>query len=150
MKAMILSVSANGAIGNKNDLIWKNSEDMKRFKAITLNNNIIMGRKTMESIPKFPLPMRRNIVLSNSIIDNNSNEFSVMSFEDTLKLDNFIVIGGAILYEQYLSHVNRIYITHIEEYLIGDTFFKPLDWSWKCTENIQKDGFSFQIWDKIL
>ena len=63
-RKIIVAYSLNKVIGNDNKLLWKQSADLKRFKEITSNGTVIMGRKTFESIGK-PLPNRRNIVISN-------------------------------------------------------------------------------------
>ena len=62
--AIIVAIGENNEIGKDNDLLWRISADMKRFKAITTGNTIVMGRKTFNSLPKGALPNRRNIVLS--------------------------------------------------------------------------------------
>ena len=64
MISIIAAVAANRAIGNDNKLIYWLPDDLKRFKALTTGNTIIMGRRTFESLPKGALPNRRNIVLS--------------------------------------------------------------------------------------
>ncbi len=60
---IIAAVSINNVIGNDNKLIWKLSNDLKRFKNLTTNHSVIMGRKTFESLPN-PLPDRNNIVIT--------------------------------------------------------------------------------------
>ena len=60
---IIAAVSINNIIGNKNKLIWKLSNDLKRFKNLTTNHSVIMGRKTFESLPN-PFPDRNNIVIT--------------------------------------------------------------------------------------
>ena len=62
---LICAISKNNVIGNKNQLPWNISQDLKRFKELTSENIIVMGRKTFESIGR-PLPNRKNIVLSNN------------------------------------------------------------------------------------
>ena len=63
MIKIIAAISKNGAIGNLNKLIWDLPNDMKRFRKLTLNNTVIMGRKTYESIGG-SLPERRNIIIT--------------------------------------------------------------------------------------
>ena len=62
---LICAISKNNVIGKENNLPWNIGDDLKRFKELTSNNIIVMGRKTYESIGR-PLPNRRNIVLSNN------------------------------------------------------------------------------------
>ena len=62
--SLVLAVSRNGVIGRDGGLPWHISSDLKRFKAITMGKPVIMGRRTWESLPKRPLPGRRNIVVT--------------------------------------------------------------------------------------
>ena len=70
MKGILVATSPEGIIGKDNTIPWHYSEDLKRFKRLTVGKNIIMGRKTWESLPIKPLPDRRNIVITRSSIDN--------------------------------------------------------------------------------
>ena len=63
--SMIVTCSKNGMIGKDNKLLWHLPNDLKRFKSLTTNKIVIMGRKTFESLPKGPLPGRLNIILCN-------------------------------------------------------------------------------------
>jgi dihydrofolate reductase len=129
MLSIIVAMSQNRVIGVNNELPWRLSEDLKRFKQLTMGNRIIMGRKTYESIGK-PLPGRENIVLTRQkefspegvtvIHDMNLLQESVgQSQED-------FIIGGAQLYEQSLAWANKIYLTVIEKEYEGDAFFPEL------------------------
>ena len=71
MLSAIVAKSRNNSIGYDNKLLWHISEDLKRFKEITTNKTIIMGRKTFESLPRI-LPNRKHIVLTR---DENFNQF---------------------------------------------------------------------------
>ncbi|MBR4715308.1 MAG: dihydrofolate reductase, partial [Bacteroidales bacterium] len=62
--SIIVAIAQNNAIGKDNDLIWHISDDLKRFKALTSGHTVIMGRNTWNSLPRRPLPKRRNIVLT--------------------------------------------------------------------------------------
>ena len=62
--SIIVAVAQNMAIGRDNDLLWHISDDLKRFKSLTGGHTVIMGRRTFDSLPKKPLPKRRNIVLT--------------------------------------------------------------------------------------
>jgi dihydrofolate reductase len=62
--SIIVAVAQNMAIGRDNDLLWHLSDDLKRFKSLTSGHTVIMGRRTFDSLPKKPLPKRRNIVLT--------------------------------------------------------------------------------------
>jgi len=72
--SIIVAIGENNEIGKDNDLLWRISADMKRFKAITTGNTIVMGRKTFDSLPKGALPNRRNIVLSHQELEFENTE----------------------------------------------------------------------------
>ena len=127
---IIWAQDINGGIGKNNSLPWHISEDLINFKKITLNNTILMGRKTWESLPKKPLPNRRNIVLSSKKIDNVECYNSINSCIESLKKDNvcdLFVIGGEMIYSSFLSYANTLHITFINKSVEGiDTYF-PFD-----------------------
>ena len=88
---LICAISKNNVIGNENKLPWNISEDLKRFKELTTNNWIVMGRKTFDSIGR-PLPNRKNIVLSkNKNLTDKIIDGSVLSeSESNLFAENVI------------------------------------------------------------
>ena len=76
MLSLIVAIAENDVIGGDNKLLWHLSEDLKRFKEITMNKTIIMGRKTFESLPKV-LPGRKHIVITrdtNYTVDSDQVE----------------------------------------------------------------------------
>ena len=117
----------NGGIGKDNRLPWHISEDLINFKKLTLNNPIIMGRKTWDSLPKKPLPKRRNIVLSSKKIDDVESYTSIESCLEALKNDNLtdvFVIGGEMIYKSFFNYSDTLHITFINKNVLGiDTFF---------------------------
>ena len=132
MLSIIVAKSKNNVIGKDNRLIWYLPDDLKRFKQITTNHNIIMGRKTFESLGKI-LPNRYHIVLSK---DKNFRIEStqVKVINDISLLDKYIesdeenfVIGGASIYKILMPYCKKMYITQIEENFDGDAFFPEID-----------------------
>jgi len=117
----------NGGIGKNNSLPWHISEDLQNFKKITLNNPIVMGRKTWDSLPRKPLPNRRNIVLSSKNISEAECYSSINSCIQSLEADDvsdIFVIGGEMIYNSFFSHANILHITFINKSIDGiDTFF---------------------------
>jgi len=117
----------NGGIGKNNKLPWHISEDLINFKKITLNSTIIMGRKTWESLPKKPLPNRRNIVLSSKNIDNVESYSSIDLCLNSLTKDgvaDIFIIGGEMVYNSFYNYANILHITFIDEIVPGiDTYF---------------------------
>lgn len=131
---LIVAVSDNSIIGNKNKLPWSYSEDLKYFKEITSNGNnvLIMGRKTFESLP--PLKNRDLIVLSNSFVEKvtkNTHIFSstekMFTYLNSKQYDNHFIIGGSSIFKLFLTDyqnlVSTIYYTKINKFYDGDVTF---------------------------
>jgi dihydrofolate reductase len=136
MIKIIVAMSENRVIGNNNELIWKLSSDLKRFKDLTTGHPIVMGRKTYESIGK-PLPNRRNIIITrNSEYEVEGCE-TVSSLEEALLLTNSdcFIIGGGEIYKQSLEIADKIYLTLVHKDLEGDTSFPELDETWVSIDN---------------
>ena len=129
---IIAAVSINNVIGNKNKLIWKLSNDLKRFKNLTTNHSVIMGRKTFESLPN-PLPDRDNIVITRDTNYSKPNIQVCSSIEDAINLTKTdsqpFIIGGGEIYSQTINIVDRIELTRVHEEFDGDAYFPeiPLD-----------------------
>ena len=136
MLSTIVAIANNNVIGKDNKLIWHLPEDLKRFKQITTGKNIIMGRKTFESLGRV-LPNRKHIILCNDMEMNIDNE-NVEILDDISKLDKYInsdeenfVIGGATIYKLLMPYVNKLYITKINQDFEGDVYFpeiKEAEW----------------------
>ena len=129
---IIAAVSINNIIGNKNKLIWKLSNDLKRFKNLTTNHSVIMGRKTFESLPN-PLPDRDNIVITRDTNYSKPNIQVCSSIEDAINLTKTdtqpFIIGGGEIYTQTINIVDKIELTRVHEEFDGDAYFPeiPLD-----------------------
>lgn len=127
---LILAVAKNGVIGANGGLPWRLSSDMKRFKAATLGKPVLMGRKTWESLPKKPLPGRRNIVLTRDLGFRAEGGWVFSSLDAALAaaramaqemdVDEICVIGGAQLYEATLPLADRIVLTEVNLASEGD------------------------------
>jgi len=129
--SVIVAFSEGNIIGKNNQMPWKLSGDLKRFKAITTGHTVVMGRKTYESIGK-PLSNRKNIVLTSipeSIIDCTTAN----SLEDAISIScpetELFIIGGASVYKQALPLANELYITRVHADLDGDTRFPEIDYT---------------------
>jgi dihydrofolate reductase len=117
-------------------LLWKLSADLKRFKAITSNHYILLGRKTFESIGK-PLPNRTSLVISrnyncdfeNCYVFKTINEAIVFAAQQNQ--DEIFVIGGGEIYRQTLPLANRIHLTLVHTEIEGDTYFDYDESNWK-------------------
>ncbi|MDD2387376.1 MAG: dihydrofolate reductase [Bacteroidales bacterium] len=129
---IIVAIAENNAIGKNNDLLWHISGDLKRFKEITTDHTIIMGRKTYLSLPKRPLPNRRSIVISDIANECIPDVDVVDSIENALKIadkekENFI-IGGGMVYKQFLPLANKIYLTVVHKKYDADIYFPEINY----------------------
>lgn len=135
---LIFAVDNNWNIGYDGGLLYKISEDLKRFRRLTEGNIIIMGRKTFESLPdKKPLPNRINIVITRdkeykaegAIVINSIEELYPLleKLNPNNEMENFIIGGGEIARET-ISYCNKAYITKIfKSFEKADTFITNLD-----------------------
>ena len=128
--SLIVATANNRIIGKDNDMPWHLPADLAYFKKTTLGKPIIMGRKTFESIGR-PLPGRRNIVISRDVNYQANGIESVTSVSAALALvegvDEVMVIGGGAIYAHCLSVATRLYVTHINADIDGDTQFPEFD-----------------------
>ena len=137
MISIISAVAQNGAIGFENKLIYWLPNDLKRFKALTTGNTIIMGRRTFESLPKGALPNRRNIVLSRSgkpedfpgcELFQSLNE----ALEQCSKEEDVYIIGGHSVYKEAMPIADRLCLTLVHDTPEkADTFFPDFSEGWK-------------------
>lgn len=126
MLSLIVAMDKNRLIGDDNKLPWHLSEDLKRFKSLTMSKPIIMGRKTFESIGK-PLPGRRNIIVTRNpaycVEGCECVDDLTQAIQLTQDAEEAVVIGGVQIYKLALPLVDRIYITLIDYEFSGDAWF---------------------------
>ena len=158
MIALIVAIDQNNAIGKDNQLLWHLPKDLSFFKNVTSGNAIIMGRKTFESIGK-ALPNRRNIVISSQKDLQYAGAEITSSLNAAIELvgnaDSYIIGGGSI-YDQYLTLVDRLYITKVAASFNADTFFPTINWDeWTLVskedhlaDEKHAHAFSFCVYDK--
>ena len=127
MISYVAAVSRNGIIGREGGLPWKISSDLKRFQKITMGKPVIMGRKTWESLPRKPLPGRRNIVITRKpayvaegaeVVSNPEQAIALCEGEPEIA-----VIGGGEIYRLFWPKVDRLYLTEVDLDVEGDTHF---------------------------
>lgn len=140
MLSISVAVAKNYVIGKDNTLPWHISEDLKRFKRITSDKKMIMGRKAFESLPGI-LPNREHIIITrNNDFTVDSDMVTIVHDLDSLVEkyskceDEIFVIGGSEIYEQFLPYVQKIYLTQIDENFDGDTYFPELNYNEFKTE----------------
>ncbi len=128
--SLIVAMARNGVIGRGNSLPWHLPEDLKRFKATTMGKPMLMGRKTCESIGR-ALPGRLNLVLTRDPRWSAPGVSVVHSVEEALaragEAEELMVIGGAEIYRLVMPFARRIYLTHVQADVPGDTFFPAFD-----------------------
>lgn len=139
MISVIVAVSENWGIGKDNELLWHIPEDLKRFKLLTMGKTLIMGKKTWESLPRRPLPGRKNIVLTDVPNERFDGSVTAYSVEDALnkceKDEDIFIIGGGSVYRQFLEIADTLYITHVHRNAPADVFFPRIDMrKWKAIE----------------
>lgn len=132
MISIIVAVAENYAIGKKGDLLCHMPADLKHFKTITSGNTVMMGERTFLSLPKHPLPNRRNIVLTDVKGKTFDGAETVYSLDEMVAQVNpeeeAFVIGGGMVYRQMMERADKLYITHIHHsWPDADTFFPEID-----------------------
>lgn len=161
--AFVVAVARNGVIGREGGLPWRISSDLKRFKAITMGKPVIMGRKTWESLPRRPLPGRRNIVITRDRQYRAEGADVVASIDESLvqarqaASDEICVIGGAEIFRLMLPMADRLYLTEVDLAPEGDVFFPPLDpkaWRERARETHERApgddaGFVLRVLDRV-
>lgn len=162
MISIIVAVAENGAIGKDNQLLWRLSDDLKQFKALTSGHIVIMGRKTFDSIGK-PLPNRTNIVITRqnkvsedtSVLVANSIKHAVEMAKALKENDEIFIIGGGNIYEQSLAITDKVYLTEVKTTIDGDTYFPKLnndEWeevSRKSYQKNEKNEYDFDVVELI-
>ena len=144
---IIVAIDEHYAIGRNGDLLCHMRADLQHFKALTTGHSVVMGSKTYLSLPRRPLPGRRNIVLTRQDAALFEGAEVVRSIEDILALNSpaneIFVIGGGEVYRQLMPYADRLYITRIHHtWDDADTFFPMIDesqWSVESEERHQAD-----------
>jgi dihydrofolate reductase len=143
---LIVACDPTGGIGYKNKLPWdKIQGDLLRFKQLTTNSTVVMGRNTWESLPKKPLPNRKNIVVTSNIIDGI----------DTVKDINIIsneawIIGGAKLIESVWNKIRVIHLTVTFAKYDCDTFIDlvKLNKEFSLSYTEVNSDHTYEIWNR--
>ncbi len=160
--SLIVAVAKNGVIGRRGELPWRLSADLRRFKELTMDHAILMGRKTYESIGR-PLPGRRMIVITRQS-DFRANGAEVAAgLDEAFRLaadrdeSECFVIGGAEIYSQARPRADRVYLTRVHAAVDGDAYFPPLnlsEWRLIASTPVEADAkneypFSFEQYERV-
>ena len=130
---LIVAITRNYAIGNKNKLLFHLPKDLKYFKEKTTNKVVVMGLNTYLSLPKKPLPNRVNIVMTSKrdiVLEGTIIVHSIPELFDVLKTydsENIFVCGGAKIYNQLMDYCKYAYVTRIETETSADTYINDIE-----------------------
>ncbi|MCA9217071.1 MAG: dihydrofolate reductase [Planctomycetales bacterium] len=162
--SIIVAVADNGIIGQNEDLPWRLSSDLKRFKRTTMGHPMIMGRKTYDTIGR-PLPGRTSIIVTRNsdfsaegCLVSNDVEAAIELARGCEHRDapEVFIIGGRQIYELTLDLADRLHWTQVCASPPGDTYFPNVDWSrWHLVSEEhfdadEKNEFetNYQIYDR--
>jgi dihydrofolate reductase len=134
--SLIVAMDEKRGIGRQNALPWKLSDDLKRFKALTMGHTLLLGRKTYDAIGR-PLPGRKIIILTRNPDYTIDGCRIARTLHQALELaaadgeNEVFISGGGEVFAQALPHADRIYLTQVHASLECDVFFPQLvldDW----------------------
>jgi dihydrofolate reductase len=157
--SLIAAMDRNRLIGCENRLPWHLPADLQHFKRITMGKPILMGRKTWESLGR-PLPGRLNIAISRNTDYEAEGAVVVSSLDEAVEAageaEEIMIIGGANLYQQALSRVNRLYLTRVDAAFEGDAWFPKInedEWELSVVESHEPDDanaypYRFETYDR--
>jgi dihydrofolate reductase len=165
--SMIFASSENGMIGKDNKLLWHLPNDLKRFKQLTSNKIVVMGKNTYLSLPNGALPNRLNIVLCNDdkeflekeekINKPNTGLVKLSSIEKVFNFihnfemnpampnidtNEYFIIGGGVIYNLFLPYIQKVYLTLVDVNIDGDTqmpYIEKYEWDELECEEYPKD-----------
>lgn len=159
MISLIVAASTNNVIGVEGGLPWHLSEDLRKFKAITMGKPMIMGRATFDSIGR-ALPGRKSIVMTRQSGFEAPGCEVVATMEAAIlaagDVEEVMVIGGGKIYALFLPMADRVFLTRVDATVEGDTFFPELDpddWQLIVSEAFpagaaRQFGFAFEVWER--
>lgn len=132
MISIIVAIAQNLAIGKNNDLLWHLSDDLKHFKQLTSGHAVVMGERTFYSLPKHPLPNRRNIVITDKVglqIEGCEMAYNIEQARQLCRPDEeTFIIGGGSIYRQFMQDIaDTLYITWVYKDFDADTFYPAID-----------------------
>lgn len=153
--SLIAAIGPNRELGYNNELLWHIKEDLAFYKEMTMGKNIIMGRLTLESMPKKALVGRKPIVLSKSLTTSDDIIKYFNHIDELLQMienieEEFMVIGGASIYKQFLPFVDTMYLTSINDQIIplADCYFPDFninDWNIQILKEGTNKTATYQI-----
>ncbi|MBN1768631.1 MAG: dihydrofolate reductase [Prolixibacteraceae bacterium] len=156
--SIIVAIAQNFAIGKNNDLLFHLPNDLKRFKQITNGKTLIMGRNTLLSLPKWPLPNRRHIVISDIEKEKFDGCEMAGSIDEAVEMakneQEAFIIGGGMVYRQFYPVAKKLYLTLVHKDFEADVFFPEIDfneWNELSREDHydEKNDFNYSYIDLV-
>lgn len=157
---LIAACDFNRVIGNENKIPWHIQEDLKMFRYLTLNNTVIMGRKTWESIGEKPLIKRHNIVITRNFIRYREKGIKGVLFVDSIEEaiksslpdEERFIIGGSQIYQEAINKdfVNKAYISLVKRTFNGDSKLPELGPDWVTDKVTDYDDFTLLEMRRII
>ncbi len=145
----IAAVARNGVIGSDNDIPWRIREDWARFKALTMGQVLVMGRKTYDSIGR-PLPGRTTFVITRDRMWRGDGVRAVPTLDEAFARaaetapETIFVAGGGEMYRAAWDRLTRLEITEVDADVDGDVTFPAIDRAdWTEVERVPGEGFAF-------
>lgn len=126
---VVLAANKNWLIGKNQKLPWRLKADLNSFKAITIHENVVMGKNTYNSLPKNGLPGRDMYVFSKTIERDDSKFTKLTKFTELESIKNPYIVGGAELYNRYIPKCDVLYITRVDCDEYNGTRINPIDFS---------------------
>lgn len=145
---LVVAVAENGVIGQGGKIPWHISEDLKRFKALTMGHAVVMGRKTWDSLPRKPLPGRANVVVTRQKDWNAEGAITAASLGEAIAgtSGTVMVIGGGDIYAAALPMATRVELTEVHQVFDGDAKFEFDRSGWTETareSHVTPDGLRY-------
>lgn len=161
MIKIVAAVSGNGVIGKSGKLVFNDKQDKKLFKDLTIGCNVLMGRKTFDSLDKGfkPLPNRTNVVLTTNLVEgyklqkeypsvvikHNLNFLRDSAFRHT----DFFIIGGGDIYQKTIDFAHELHISEFSDHVEGDVYFPEIDpLKWQLSTETNYDNFTYKIYKR--
>jgi dihydrofolate reductase len=150
MITLVLAMAENGVIGKDGAIPWRIADDLRRFKRLTVGKTVVMGRKTWDSLPRKPLPERRNIVVTRQPDWTAEGATRASSLDEALALagqaTDVMVIGGGEIYREAMARADRIELTQVHRAFDGDARFAFDKSDWRETareDHATPDGLAY-------
>ncbi len=138
----IFAMASNRVIGKNGDIPWRLSEDWKLFKKITLGHPVVMGRRTMESLPK-RLAGRRSVVISRAMTGAPEGYEWVSNCDEAIELlqgeEKVFIIGGAQIFTEMLPVCDEVLLSYVFHPYEGDTYLPEFEDDFKMKEILYQD-----------